>query len=168
MSRKSRKPALDAPIGRVAFGASGIWAATSDSDLAAGRLAGEREAHWPADAGDGSGGDLLQTRDEHAAAGTRDLPVFIEAQGDHGSRPGVVRGHHLYPDEARVHVSDGGDGLLHSKNEAHRQPVLNLHIARAYLTATDPEVAKRTWQVPMDEMTKTKTGPTHPAPNFKC
>ena len=51
--------------------------------------------------------------------------------------------------------------LLHSKNEAHRQPVLNLHIARAYLTATDPEVAKRTWQVPMDEMTKTKTGPTH-------
>ena len=31
-----------------------------------------------------------------------------------------------------------------------------------YLTATDPEVAKRTWQVPMDEMTKTKTGHTHP------
>src|SRR5271169_2342205 len=28
--------------------------------------------------------------------------------------------------------------LLHSKNEAHRQPVLNLHIARTYLTATDP------------------------------
>ncbi len=39
--------------------------------------------------------------------------------------------------------------LLHSKNEAHRQPVLNLHIARTYLTATDPETAKRTWQVPM-------------------
>ncbi len=50
--------------------------------------------------------------------------------------------------------------LLHSKNEAHRQPVLNLHIARTYLTATDPEMAKRSWQVPMDEMTKTKTGPT--------
>src|SRR5271169_6986848 len=50
--------------------------------------------------------------------------------------------------------------LLHSKNEAHRQPVLNLHIARTYLTATDPEMSKRTWQMPMDEMTKTKTGPT--------
>jgi len=50
--------------------------------------------------------------------------------------------------------------LLHSKNEAHRQPVLNLHIARTYLTATDPEVARRTWQMPMDEMTKTKTGST--------
>jgi len=51
--------------------------------------------------------------------------------------------------------------LLHSKNEAHRQPVLNLHIARTYLTATDPEVARRTWQTAMDEMTKTKTGSTH-------
>ncbi|MGD0207575.1 MAG: tyrosine-type recombinase/integrase [Verrucomicrobiota bacterium] len=50
--------------------------------------------------------------------------------------------------------------LLHSKNEAHRQPVLNLRIARTYLTATDPEVARRTWQTPMAEMTKTKTGPT--------
>src|SRR5215469_10513635 len=50
--------------------------------------------------------------------------------------------------------------LLHSKNEAHRQPVLNLRIARTYLTATDPQVAKRTWQTPMDEMTKTKTGTT--------
>jgi integrase len=50
--------------------------------------------------------------------------------------------------------------ILHSKNEAHRQPVLNLQIARTYLTATDPEMAKRTWQAPMDEMTQTKTGST--------
>jgi integrase len=50
--------------------------------------------------------------------------------------------------------------LLHSKNEAHRQPVLNLQIARTYLSATDPEASKRTWQAPMDEMGKTKTGPT--------
>ncbi|MGO9199291.1 MAG: hypothetical protein ACLQM8_01975 [Limisphaerales bacterium] len=50
--------------------------------------------------------------------------------------------------------------LLHSKNEAHRQPILNLHIARTYLAATDPEIAQRTWQAPMDEMTRTKTGPT--------
>jgi hypothetical protein len=50
--------------------------------------------------------------------------------------------------------------LLHSKNEAHRQPVLNLQIARTYLTATDPEVANRTWQTAMDELTKTKTDST--------
>ncbi len=50
--------------------------------------------------------------------------------------------------------------LLHSKNEAHRQPILNLHIARTYLAATDAEIAQRTWQAPMDEVTRTKTGPT--------
>ena len=50
--------------------------------------------------------------------------------------------------------------LLHSKNEAHRQPVLNLQIARTYLTATDPEVANRTWQTAMDELTKTKSDTT--------
>jgi len=50
--------------------------------------------------------------------------------------------------------------ILHSKNEAHRQPVLNLQIARTYLTATDPEVARRTWQTAMDELTKTKSDTT--------
>src|SRR5450756_553685 len=60
--------------------------------------------------------------------------------------------------------------ILHYKNEAHRQPILNLQITRMYLKATDPEVAKRTWQVPMDEMTKTRTGPTrarHEVANLK-
>jgi hypothetical protein len=50
--------------------------------------------------------------------------------------------------------------LLHSKNEAFRQPVLNLQIARTYLSATDGNAAKRKWQTPMDEMTATKMGET--------
>jgi integrase len=50
--------------------------------------------------------------------------------------------------------------LLHSKNEAFRQPLLNLQMARTYLSATDPEIARRTWQAPMDEMAKSKKGPT--------
>lgn len=50
--------------------------------------------------------------------------------------------------------------LLHSKNEAFRQPQLNLQIARVYLTASDPQIAKRTWQTVMDEMLIGKTGPT--------
>ena len=29
--------------------------------------------------------------------------------------------------------------LLNARNEAQRQPVLNLHLARAYLTACDPD-----------------------------
>src|SRR5690349_4224348 len=50
--------------------------------------------------------------------------------------------------------------LLNAKNESFRQPVLNRRIAHTYLAATDPEAATRTWQTPMDEMTKTKTGST--------
>ena len=51
--------------------------------------------------------------------------------------------------------------LLHSKNEAFRQPLLNQQIALAYLSATDSEAAERTWQFVMDEMTATKRGDTH-------
>ena len=50
--------------------------------------------------------------------------------------------------------------LLNARNESFRQPVLNRQIARTYLAATDSAMATRTWQVPMDEMTKTKTGST--------
>ncbi len=50
--------------------------------------------------------------------------------------------------------------LLHSKNEADRQPAINLQIARAYLAAGDPDIMTRTWQIVMDEMVKTKQGST--------
>jgi integrase len=42
--------------------------------------------------------------------------------------------------------------LLNAKNESFRQPVLNLQIARAYLTAGDPAFSQRTWQSVMDQM----------------
>jgi len=48
--------------------------------------------------------------------------------------------------------------LLHSKNEADRQPAINLQIARAYLAAGDPDIMTRTWQTVMDELVKTKQG----------
>ncbi len=48
--------------------------------------------------------------------------------------------------------------LLHAKNESARQPVLNLQMARVYLSASDPQVATRTWQTVMDEIIRTKTG----------
>jgi integrase len=42
--------------------------------------------------------------------------------------------------------------LLNAKNESFRQPVLNLQIARAYLTASDPAMSARTWQTVMEQM----------------
>lgn len=50
--------------------------------------------------------------------------------------------------------------LFHSRNEAEKQPAINLQIARAYLVATDPQIANRTWQHVMDEMVKLKGGET--------
>ena len=51
--------------------------------------------------------------------------------------------------------------LLHAKNEAEQQPAVNLQIARAYLVASDPEIATRNWQFVMDETAKLKKGPTN-------
>jgi integrase len=42
--------------------------------------------------------------------------------------------------------------LLNAMNESHRQPSINLQIARAYLAASDARMAQRTWQAVMDEM----------------
>jgi hypothetical protein len=42
--------------------------------------------------------------------------------------------------------------LLNAMNESHRDPTLNLNLARAYLAAHDPKIAHRTWQAVMDEM----------------
>jgi integrase len=42
--------------------------------------------------------------------------------------------------------------LVNASNEAHRQPVLNLQLARAYLTASDPAFVERTWQTVMEQL----------------
>jgi hypothetical protein len=52
----------------------------------------------------------------------------------------------------RTRDKEEARALLHAKNEALRQPVLNRQIARVYLTASDPQIAKRTWQNVMDKM----------------
>ena len=44
--------------------------------------------------------------------------------------------------------------LLLAMNEAHKQPILNLALGRAYLAAHDPQMCLRTWSEVMDEMTR--------------
>ena len=55
---------------------------------------------------------------------------------------------------------DEAQRLVIAKNEALKQPAMNLSLARVYLRHSDPLVAKRTWQHAMDEIVKTKRGPT--------
>src|SRR5580658_4380298 len=42
--------------------------------------------------------------------------------------------------------------LLNARNEATRQPVLTLHLARAYLAASDPAFVERTWASVMEQL----------------
>jgi hypothetical protein len=51
--------------------------------------------------------------------------------------------------------------LFDAKNEAHRQPIINVQIARAYLMVGDPEAATRSWQQVMNEIVKLKHDSTH-------
>jgi integrase len=55
---------------------------------------------------------------------------------------------------------DDAQRIFHAKNEAYRQPQVNLQIARAYLAAGDPQLIKRTWQEVMDSAASTKRGDT--------
>jgi integrase len=48
--------------------------------------------------------------------------------------------------------------LVHAKNEAERQPMLNRHMARAYLAGTHAETATRTWRHAIEEVIKLKKG----------
>ena len=54
------------------------------------------------------------------------------------------------PDEARQ--------IIEARNQAERQPVLNLQIAKAYLAGTDNGIATRTWQQALESLTSTKLG----------
>ncbi|HNR71097.1 MAG TPA: tyrosine-type recombinase/integrase [Verrucomicrobiota bacterium] len=55
---------------------------------------------------------------------------------------------------------DAAEQVVLAKNQALRQPVLNLQIAKAYLSGTDSGVATRTWQGALDALIETKHGST--------
>ena len=59
-----------------------------------------------------------------------------------------------------LHTSDRvtATRLLHAKNEAAKQPAINLQIAKAYLAATDESFVKRTCREVMVDFVKVKSG----------
>src|SRR6266404_560386 len=50
--------------------------------------------------------------------------------------------------------------LFNASNEACRQPIINMQIARAYLMVADDKAATRTWAYVMSEIVKLKHGET--------
>ena len=61
----------------------------------------------------------------------------------------------------RTREATAAQALLQAKNEAQRQPALNLQLARTYLSASDTETSTRTWQQVMAQIVDGKPpGPT--------
>jgi integrase len=58
----------------------------------------------------------------------------------------------------RTGNEDEAQQIINAKNQALRQPVLNMQIAKAYLYGTDNGVATRTWQQALDALTTSKEG----------
>jgi integrase len=54
---------------------------------------------------------------------------------------------------------DAATRIIAAKNEAERQPVLNLQIAKAYLAGSDNGMNTRTWQQAMTQLRDSKHGP---------
>lgn len=50
--------------------------------------------------------------------------------------------------------------LVLAKNQANRQPMLNRHIAKAYLSGTDAAMSTRIWQDAFNAIVERKRGPT--------
>jgi hypothetical protein len=55
-------------------------------------------------------------------------------------------------------TKEEGQQIVDAKNQAERQPMLNLQLAKAYLAGTDAEMPKRTWQHALEVLTETKRG----------
>jgi hypothetical protein len=64
--------------------------------------------------------------------------------------------------QTSLRTKDENEALsfLRTKNEAVRQPAMNLQMAQVYLQHSDSEMAQRTWQSVMDTMAPLKIGPT--------
>src|SRR6185503_11655806 len=50
--------------------------------------------------------------------------------------------------------------IVFAKNQAVKQPSINLQLAKAYLAGSDSGIATRTWQNALDALVETKQGPT--------
>ncbi len=48
--------------------------------------------------------------------------------------------------------------IIEARNQAERQPMLNLQIAKAYLAGTDSGISQRTWQQALEALTASKRG----------
>jgi hypothetical protein len=64
------------------------------------------------------------------------------------------------PSSLNTTSEDEARQIVEAKNQAERQPILNLQIAKAYIAGTDSGVATRTWQQVLTVIIESKNGST--------
>jgi hypothetical protein len=97
---------------RVVFETSLLWGAADDALAEGVGVRRESQARGAADAPDGAASRCPGATYESAAPGACGVSVFAAGRNDLSSKRGVVRGHHVRGDAARVPVLGGGDGLV--------------------------------------------------------
>lgn len=111
-NRDRREPRFDAGDRPVVSEVTVLRSAAHDR-LAAGVGASDQsQAGRATDASNGFAGDIAGTAHQPGASRAPYLPVFVEGSDGRATDPGVVCGHYLRGDEARISVLGGGAGLV--------------------------------------------------------
>jgi hypothetical protein len=113
-ARDGGEPGVDAAVGRVALGASGLWQPQAEGAVAPGGFEGQPQARGTVAAFDGDRGHLGQATDQPARTGPSNLSVSVARFGGDRAGSSLVFGYHVCADGHGVHVSGGGDGLVES------------------------------------------------------
>ena len=89
-----------------------LWDSKDDLVARRARLRGQSEAGTPADAADGTGGDLPEATAVGSRARTSHLSVSAARAENRSAEPSLVQRHNLHSATARVPVSGCGHGLV--------------------------------------------------------
>jgi len=97
-----RELAIDAGDRRALPQATVLRLAADDGLAWRSRVGGQREAGGAVDAGDGIAGERARTPHQPAPSRASDIPVLAAGSGGRATQSGVVLGHHVRADAARV------------------------------------------------------------------
>ncbi len=112
--RIRRELDTDARAGRALSQTPVLWCAAYDDVVEVGRIPRQYQTHHTTDAHYGTASNHARPSYKQSASRTQNIPVFIARYRCLLIKCGMVFGHHLHPDGARIHVFGGGDGLVQS------------------------------------------------------
>lgn len=111
-SQDRREPRFDAGDRPVVSEATVLRSAAHNRLVAGVGASDQSQAGRAVDASNGLASDIAGTAHQPGASRVLYLSVFVEGSDGRATEPGVVCGHYLRGDEARISVLGGGAGLV--------------------------------------------------------